>query len=119
MLNNGEQQNEKERFDEKQKGLNMSTSFAGSRDEYKASFVMEERRMCTSHVVVQGDAGVYFEVYRDYKREKGTDSGRSAIARIGVEINLSRRRGDGKSHSKLGNRPVIYNTALLALFHVV
>jgi len=42
---------------------------------------------------------VYFEVYRDYKREKGTDSGRSAIARIGVEINLSRRRGDGKSHS--------------------
>lgn len=79
MLNNGEQQNEKERFVEKQKGLNMSTSFAGSRDEYKTSFVMEERRMCTSHIVVQGDAGVYFEVYRDYKEKREQIQGEALL----------------------------------------
>jgi hypothetical protein len=56
--------------------------------------------MCTSYVVVEGDAGVYFEVHRHCKGEKGTDLGRSALAKIIiVEINLSRRRGDGKSHS--------------------
>lgn len=56
--------------------------------------------MCTSHVVVEGDAGVYFEAHRHCKGENVTDLGRSALVkRIIVEINLSRRRGDGKSRS--------------------